>query len=402
MAARYVEAYRADANAMGLVTPDHEPLVSGSIDEIQALISELMEKGQAYECEGSVWFDVDRFPEYGKLSGQKVDELRTTMELCGKRASADFALWKGAKPGEPAWPSPWGDGRPGWHIECSAMSKSRLGDTLDIHGGGLDLIFPHHENEIAQSEAANGTQYTRYWMHNGMLTMDGGQKMGKSLGNVIDLHDALKAFPAESLVLYYLQNKYRSSLPWNDEALPEALGMLARLYDAREAAESMGGAEDADRVAQDLGADAKEVLALGRSFEERYYAAMDDDFNTAVALAAAFELARAINRFAGHKKARKRGGPVVAPALAAFDLLARSLGILGSSIQNFQEEVKTKRLGAMGVQRDVVEGLLVQRTEARAARDWTRADAIRDELDALHIVVMDTAEGVDWRVCLRS
>lgn len=402
LSARYIDIFHQDAEALGLVKPDHEPKVSETIDDILAMIGRLVEAGNAYESQGSVWFDVTSFPDYGKLSGQKVDELRSPDEVAGKKHPADFALWKAVKPGEPAWESPWGNGRPGWHIECSAMSKGELGGTLDIHGGGLDLVFPHHENEIAQSEAANEQQYVNYWMHNGLLTMSGGQKMGKSLGNVINVDVALSQFPAEALRLYYLQNKYRSPLPWSGEALPEALGMLARLYEARENGEAMGGSEDADRVAKDLGDDAQQVLELGRTFADKFHAALDDDFNTALAMAHLFDLARAINRFAGHKKAKKRGGPVVAPALEAFRLTDTALGLLGRDIPAFQEEVKVKRLAAMGVERSDIEDLLTQRTQARADKDWARADAIRGELEARQILVMDTPQGVQWRVDLRS
>ncbi len=401
LSARFIDAFHEDVHTLGLAQPDEEPRVSERIQPIQDMIATLVEGGRAYVNQGSVWFDVTSFDEYGKLSGQKIDELRSPDEVPGKRHPADFALWKAVKPGEPSWDSPWGPGRPGWHIECSAMACGELGETIDIHGGGLDLVFPHHENEVAQSEAANGKPYVRYWMHNGLLTMGGGQKMGKSLGNVINVDVALDAYPAEALRLYYLQNKYRSPLPWDDDALPTALCMLARLYEAREAAEAMGGSEDADRVAKELGADALDVLERGRVFAERFHAALDEDFNTASALAQLFELARAINRFAGHKKAKKRGAPVVAGALEAFKLADSALGLLGGDIDAFQEEVKAKRLGAMGIERAHIEQLLVDRTEARSSKDWARADAIRAELEASRIVVMDTPTGVAWRVDIR-
>ena len=398
LAQRYIDAFLEDVEALGLTHPDHQPRVSESIQAIQDFIAALVEKGNAYESEGSVWFAVKTFPQYGQLSGQKVDELRSPDEVPGKRHPADFALWKATRPGEPAWESPWGPGRPGWHIECSAMSNGELGKTLDIHGGGLDLVFPHHENEIAQSEAAHGVQYSRYWMHNGLLTMTGGQKMGKSLGNAFNVQGALEQFPAEALRIYYLQNKYRSPLPWSIDALPEALANLSRLYDAREAAEAMGGQGDADRIAREMGEAAQEVLALGRGFTERFYGSLDEDFNTAEAMAHVYALARAVNRFAEHKKARKRGGPVVAPALAAFALLADALGLVASPVADFHEEVKTKRLAALGLDREAVEAKLAERAQARTDKDWARSDAIRAELEQAGIAVMDTAEGVQWRV----
>jgi cysteinyl-tRNA synthetase len=394
----YIQAFHEDVAALGLIAPDQEPRVTGSMASIQAMIQRLLDKGHAYVADGSVWFSVETFPDYGALSRQKVDELRSADEVAGKRNPADFALWKAAKPGEPSWDSAWGKGRPGWHIECSAMAGDCLGTTIDIHGGGLDLVFPHHENEIAQSECGNGERYVRYWMHNGLLTMSGGQKMGKSLGNVINMRDALSAFPAEALRLYYLQNQYRSPLPWGNDALPEALGMLMRLYDARETAAAMEGSEDADQVVASLGADARRALELGKSFSDRFYAAMDNDFNTAMALGHLFELSRAINRFSRHKKARKRGGPVVAPGLRAFELVKGALGLMTMDTQAFHEEVKQKRLAAMGVDRDEVERMLIERVLARKNKEWARADAIREELEHRSIMVMDTPEGVDWRV----
>ena len=400
LAERYIEAFHTDANGLGLLMPDEEPRVSTSIQDIQDLISKLMEGGFAYVEEGNVWFSVKAFKGYGKLSGQKVDELRNPDDFAGKRAAADFALWKSAKPGEPTWESPWGPGRPGWHIECSAMAHKCLGETVDIHGGGLDLVFPHHENEVAQSECGHGKDYVNYWMHNGLLTMTSGQKMGKSLGNVINVHVALDEFPAEALRIYYLQNLYRSPLPWNDEALPDALSMLARLYDAREVAEAMGGEEGAEFVASQLGADAIAVLELGRNFEQKFHEAMDHDFNTAKALGCLYELARAINRLGNHKKAKKRGGPVVREALNAFKIVNSALGLMGMSTADFQEDVKNKRLTAMGLSKEQVEGLIADRIAARESKDWGKADAIRDELEKLNVAVMDRVDGCEWRVRL--
>jgi len=398
---RHIDGFRRDAAALGLVPPTEEPMVSGSIDTILELIGMLVDREHAYVSDGSVWFAVETDRAYGKLSGQKVEELRSA-DVGAKRAAADFALWKCAKPGEPAWDSPWGPGRPGWHIECSAMARHSLGDRIDIHGGGLDLVFPHHENEIAQSECGTGKEpFARYWMHNGLLTMKSGEKMGKSLGNVVDLVDLLQLYPAEALRIYYLQDHYRSPLPWSESALPDALSKLARLYEAREVAEQMEGAEDPDAVAESLGRDARTVLDLGRTFEDRFYAAMDDDFNTAQALGYAFELARAINRFSNHKKARRRGGPVVAPALSALGLLSEVFGLLTLDPAAFQEEVKDKRLAAMELSRESVEQLIADRATARAERDWARADTIRDRLTQLGIAVMDRPDGeVEWRVRL--
>jgi cysteinyl-tRNA synthetase len=400
LAERFIASFVDDCAALGLEKPTYEPRVTQSMPEILALIQKLIDGGHAYPAEGSVWFSVETFPPYGKLSGQKVEELRSSDPDSGKRAGQDFALWKAAKPGEPAWESPWGPGRPGWHIECSAMALKHLGEEIDIHGGGLDLVFPHHENEIAQSECAHEKPYARYWLHNGLLTMTGGQKMGKSLGNVFNIKDAVKLFPAEALRLYYLQVHYRSPLPWSLEALPDALGLLARLYEAKEVATQMEGDEPVDRIVKELGADAARVVEMSDAFPARFYGAMDDDFNTAKALGYAFELARAVNRFGNHKKAKKRGGPVAQKALAAFDVIASSLGLLQMAPSAFIDEVKDKRLPELGLTRDEVDRLLAERLDARAQKDWARADAIRNELENKGIAVMDRADGVDWRVRL--
>ncbi|HZO11803.1 MAG TPA: cysteine--tRNA ligase [Polyangiaceae bacterium] len=407
LAQHYIDCFHADAASLGLIEPNREPRVSETIDSIVALIQTLIDRGHAYVAEGNVWFDVRTDDDYGKLSNQKIDELRNPDDWAGKRDPADFALWKAAKPGEPSWPSPWGPGRPGWHIECSAMAQATLGDTIDIHGGGLDLVFPHHENEIAQSECATGKPFVNYWMHNGLLTMGtgrkmkgAGEKMAKSVGNVVNVQDALTEYPTEALRLYYLQNHYRSPLPWTDEALADALGMLSRLYEAREKAETMEGDEDAARVAKELGDDAQKVLELGKSFPERFYAALDQDFNSAQALGHAFELARALNRFAAHKKAKKRGKPVVAPALAAFHSMADALAILAMPSAEFHREVKQKRLSALGLDEAEIERLIGERSEARKQKDWARADAIRNDLVQKGIEVLDLSDGVEWRVRL--
>ena len=219
LAEHYIHSFHKDVKALGLIDPSEEPRVSTSIPDIISLTQRLIDQKHAYVADGSVWFSVKSFQEYGKLSGQNVDKLQSADSASGKKHPADFALWKAVKPGEPSWESPWGAGRPGWHIECSAMANCCLGEEIDIHGGGLDLVFPHHENEIAQSEAASGKPFARYWMHNGLLTMKGGQKMGKSLGNVINIRDALKEYPAEAIRLYLLQNHYRSPIPWSSTAL---------------------------------------------------------------------------------------------------------------------------------------------------------------------------------------
>ncbi|MGF1468306.1 MAG: cysteine--tRNA ligase [Sandaracinaceae bacterium] len=404
LAERYIQRFHEDVAALGLLVPDREPRVTTTIDEIVAIIARLVDRGHAYPADGSVWFSVATFERYGALSGQNVDEMRSAETMSGKRAPQDFALWKAAKEGEPSWPSPWGPGRPGWHIECSGMVWATLGDRIDIHGGGLDLVFPHHENEIAQSECALGVHpWSRYWMHNGLLTSSGGQKMGKRLGNVFNVREALTLFPAEAMRLYYLQVHYRSPLPWSLEALPSALALLARLYEAREAAEAMGGDEPVDQVVSGLGKDAKRVAELADAFEGRFHEAMDDDFNTAKALGVALELARAVNRLSNHKKARRRGGPVARKALSAFRVLTDALGLLAQTSEAFQAEVTDKRLPTLGLTRERVQARIDERIAARKAKDWARADGIRDELEAAGIRVMDRgSDATEWRIRFRE
>lgn len=401
LAQRFIDLFHDDVSKLGLITPNAEPRVSTSMDEIRSMISKLIDNGHAYPADGSVWFDVHSCDDYGKLSGRKVEDMQASAETeSGKRSAQDFALWKAQKPGEPAWESPWGPGRPGWHIECSAMAWKELGERIDIHGGGLDLVFPHHENEVAQSECAHGVKpFANYWMHNGLLNM-GSRKMGKSEGNAFRIEDALEQFPAEALRLYYLQVSYRSPLPWNIDALPDALGLLARLYEAKDNASQMKGEEPADRVVKDLGPDAARAAELADSFAERFYAAMDEDFNTGKALGLAFELARAVNRFNNHKKAKKRGGPIGKKALAAFEVIEGALGLLQMSGEAFTEEVKDKRLPAIGLTREAVDGKLAARSKAREEKRWDEADTLRKELEDAGIQVMDRPDRVDWRIRL--
>ncbi|TNE48529.1 MAG: cysteine--tRNA ligase [Deltaproteobacteria bacterium] len=414
LAERYIESFQTDTKNLGLVAPDSEPRVSTSIPDIIELIQQLIDHGNAYEQDGDVWFGVESFDEYGKLSGRKVEDMRSADSGSGKSHPADFALWKSTKPGEPSWESPWGPGRPGWHIECSAMSINALGNTFDIHGGGLDLVFPHHENEIAQSECGTHAKYVNYWMHNGLLVIDDGAKMkggvetpenedepvkmGKSLGNVFNIRDALQLFPAEALRFYYLQGQYRSPLGWNENVLPTALARLMRLYEARERAENMGGEGDAAQIAKEMGKDALAVLNQSESFAERFREALANDFCTPVALSYLFELARAVNRFAENKKAKKRGGPIAKLALEAFDLVAKTIGIMSMDTEAFHQDVREKHLASIDSTFEEIEDLMNQRTQFREEKNWSEADRIRDELLAKQIDVMDLTDGSHWRV----
>jgi cysteinyl-tRNA synthetase len=403
LAQRFIDALDEDAAGLGLVRPDHEPRVSAHIDDIVRMIGELVERGHAYRADnGDVYFAVDSFPAYGRLSGKRLEDLRAGERVAveaAKRHPADFALWKawGGDASEPRWESPWGPGRPGWHIECSAMSRHHLGDAFDIHGGGIDLVFPHHENEVAQSECATGhAPYARYWMHNGHLTLDR-EKMSKSLGNVVRIRDILAELPGECLRLLYLETHYRSPLPYSTERLANTLVALDRLYTARETVEELAASAQDVPVTQ-LGQDAQEAYRLASGFTASFDAVMDRDFNTAEAVAHLMELVRAVNRFGNDRKQRARGRGVALAARAAFALAAEVLGIGAMVPQAFFDDVKSKRLRALGRSVEEVEATLAARADARARKDWAAADAIREQLDAQAIVVMDTPSGSTWRM----
>ncbi len=367
---RYVEAFRQDIAALGVLAPDVEPKATEHVPEMISLIERLVARGYAYVVDGDVYFEVRRFPGYGKLSGKNLDDLMVGARVEvdeRKRDPRDFALWKGAKPGEPAWDSPWGPGRPGWHIECSAMSIRYLGESFDIHGGGEDLIFPHHECEIAQSEAVTGKPFARYWLHNGMVNM-GREKMSKSLGNTLTIRDLVVRHDPAALRLFLLGTHYRSPLEWSEERVVDSGRALARLWrpidDAAKLETATPGAAPAALPSEIAG------------FRRRFIAAMDDDFNTPEALAALFDLSRAL---------RAEGLSSDAAVSGARELreLAGVLGLHGPR----RAELDEQRL----------ERLIEERAEARRQRNWKRADEIRAEIEGLGAILEDKATGTEWR-----
>ncbi len=369
---RYIEAMHEDAAALGVLPPDIEPRATEHLPEIIVMIERLIERGHAYVAEnGDVYYDVRSFPEYGKLSGKSIDDLEAGARVEPgevKRDPLDFALWKAAKPGEPAWDSPWGKGRPGWHIECSAMSTQALGDTFDIHGGGADLTFPHHENEIAQSEGATGHPFVKYWMHNGFVRIND-EKMSKSLGNFFTVREILEHYRPEEVRYFILTSHYRSPLNYDDEHLQNARAALTRLYTALR---GLPAAEPA-------GAEA---------FEARFHAAMQDDFNTPEALAVMFDLVREINRV------RPSDGRAAAGLAAALRRMGDVLGIL----QLDPEAYLRGDTGAEGALSDQeIEALIEQRQQAKGYKDWAEADRIRGQLKEAGIVLEDGAGGTTWR-----
>ncbi len=369
---KFIDAMHEDFDALGVLRPTMEPRATEHLEEIIRMIQALIDKGHAYQAEnGDVYYDVRSFPEYGKLSGKSIDDLEAGARVEpgeGKRDPLDFALWKAAKPGEPAWDSPWGKGRPGWHIECSAMSTSALGDTFDIHGGGADLTFPHHENEIAQSEGATGHPFVRYWMHNGFVRVKE-EKMSKSLGNFFTIRDILARFRPEEVRYFILTSHYRSPLNYDEEHLVNARKALDRLYTA------LRGLPQAEPGEAD-------------KYVEAFNAAMDDDFNTPEALAVLFELVREINRV------RPENEEKAARMAAELKRLGDILGILQEEPEAW---LKGAPSGSEGLTDEQIEALIQQRLEARKAKNWSEADRIRDELKAQGIVLEDSPQGTTWR-----
>ncbi len=372
---RFIEAMHEDCTALGVLPPDEEPRATESMSSIIDMVTMLMDKGYAYAGEnGDIYYAVKKFKSYGRLSGRRLEDLQAGARVAVDEAKADpmdFVLWKRAKPGEPSWDSPWGAGRPGWHIECSAMSTDCLGSHFDIHGGGMDLKFPHHENEIAQSEAATGEPFVNCWMHNGFVRV-AEEKMSKSLGNFFTVREVLKQYSAEVVRYFILSSHYRSPLNYSDQNLQNAAGAMERLYLALR------------------GLPVVEVDTPNEEARKRFRAAMDDDFNTPEALAVLFELAKEINR-------KRDSAPEEAAALAAS---LRGLGAVLGLVQDDPESfLRQSAGGAESNDSDdaLIDSLVAQRDEARNSKNWAEADRLRDELQGKGIVVEDGAEGSTWR-----
>ena len=371
---RYIEEMHKDADALGALRPDLEPKATESMAEILAMIETLMDKGLAYKADnGDVYYDVSEFDSYGKLSGRNIEDLRAGERIAVNEAKTDpldFVLWKAAKTDEPAWESPWGAGRPGWHIECSAMSAHCLGERFDIHGGGQDLQFPHHENEIAQSEGAHDCQSVNYWMHNGFVRIDD-EKMSKSLGNFFTVREVLELYPAEVIRYFILSSHYRSPLNYAEDQLDQAKSALTRFYTTLrdvDTAESVRWQDDEE-------------------YGQRFKSAMDDDFNTALALSVMADVRQAIN------KAREQGQSDNVAYLAGL------LSSFGDVLGLFQQDADKFLTGDgdSDQQADYIDNLVIERNQARADKNWARADEIRDELTEMGIVLEDAAGKTSWR-----
>ena len=370
VAERYIGEFWTDAKGLNVREATVHPRATDNIAEIQAIISTLIEKGYAYEANGDVYYRAKKFKEYGKLSHQPLDDLEAGARIeTGdiKEDPMDFCLWKGAKPGEPFWESPWGNGRPGWHIECSAMAGRYLGKTIDIHCGGLDLTFPHHENEIAQSEAANDCEFAHYWMHNGFINVDN-HKMSKSLNNFFTVRDVADKFGYEPIRYFLISSQYRSPINYSVDIIEQAKNSLERLYTCRNNIDfALGNANDGG-----------EIPAFIETAKNDFISAMEDDLNTADALAAIFTLVREINTVIAN-------GAGKATLEACADMFDRLTGVLGI-VYNRKTEVLDSE----------IEELIAKRTEARKNKDFKTADAIRDQLKEMGIVLEDTPQGVKW------
>ena len=395
---RYIEEWRTDFTALGLRKHTYNPKVTDTMGPIVDMVSELIKREKAYvTADGEVLYHVKSFREYGKLSNKNVDDLQAGNRIevdPKKRDPMDFALWKPAKPGEPKWPSPWCDGRPGWHIECSAMIKSLFGDSIDIHGGGMDLIFPHHENEIAQSEGATGKTFVKYWMHNNMITF-GDRKMSKSLGNIRTAREFLKEYNAEILKIMLVSVHYRSPSDFSEQGIEFAITGLARFYSALNLAaktlEAAGGAGG--------GAPSKTLVAAIETADKEIREALDDDFNTPVMFASMYSVVRAFN-------AQIRLGQKVTPEVAATAARFRDwileqgrlLSLFQESPAHYLRLLDDMLLQQKGIERAAIDKLVDERTAVRAAKDFKKSDELRDKLNAMGIALQDTPTGTSWEV----
>jgi len=378
VADRYTVAFNEDLRSLNVLPPDIQPRVMQTIPEIIDFVQGLMEKGFAYESEGDVYFRTGRFSEYGKLSHQPLDDLQAgaRVEINEKKEHPlDFALWKAAKPGEVAWSSPWGEGRPGWHIECSAMALKFLGEEIDIHAGGTDLVFPHHENEIAQSECFTGKVFARYWLHNGMININN-EKMSKSLGNFLLARDLIKQFDGQLIRFFMLQGHYRHPINFSEDLLEQAAGGLERI---KTAYNNLQYRLEASRAEEPNGQAAEQARIIGE-LREKFIVEMDDDLNTANAITVLFDVVKEANLYMRHEN-------VGAKEIQAYtDLLVELTGVLGLMLEQEEELLDSE-----------IDALIEERTEARKARNFARSDEIRDLLAAKGIVLEDTPQGVRWR-----
>jgi len=404
LAEEFIRAFDADMESLGLERPTHEPKATEFIQKIVTLVQRLVEKGLAYEAGGDVYFAVEKFPGYLKLSKRNMDEMQAGARIAPgehKRNPMDFALWKAAKPGEPSWESPWGLGRPGWHIECSAMSMDYLGESFDIHGGGKDLVFPHHENEIAQSEGATGRPFVKYWLHNGFVNINQ-EKMSKSLGNFFTIRDILQTYDPEVVRFFLLTAHYRSPIDFSDQNLKEARLGLSRFYETLRAVDDELGRHDlsTQTACPTIKEEEREIYDVIEGLEDRFTEAMDDDFNTALAIGHLFEAGRGMNRLLAEKRFDEcpLSLTVLEDGQRQLRKLGGVLGLFRSAPADWLERAKKRGAGEAGVDPAVIEELIAERAGARKNRNFARADAIRDELAEKGIELLDSPGGTTWKI----
>ncbi|HKI52306.1 MAG TPA: cysteine--tRNA ligase [Geothermobacteraceae bacterium] len=404
LAEEFIRAFDEDMAALNLERPTHQPKATEYIDEIIAITQTLVDKGMAYASGGDVYYRVDRFANYLKLSKRNMDEMLAGARIAPgeqKENPMDFALWKAAKPDEPSWESPWGPGRPGWHIECSAMSSSLLGETFDIHGGGRDLIFPHHENEIAQSEGASGKPFVKYWMHNGFVNVNQ-EKMSKSLGNFFTIRDILKSYDPEVVRFFILTAHYRSPVDFSDQNLEDAKAGLTRFYEGMQTAQKVIDSypQPDKAICPEISAEEREVYDQIEALEDRFVEAMNDDFNTAAAIGHLFEGVRALNRLAavGRFTDCPLSLTVLQEGIAKLQQLGGVLGLFASEPTAWLEGQKSSGLTGLSITAEEIEQLIVARKQARQERDFARADQIRNELAAKGIELLDSKDGTTWKL----
>ncbi len=389
---RYIKAFEEDFNNLKLKPHEFNPKVTDHIDAIIELIEGILKNGKAYEIDGEVFFSINDFETYGGLSKKKLDDLEAGSRVevdSRKRNPHDFVLWKPSKENEPAWDSPWGKGRPGWHIECSAMVKAIFGDSIDIHGGGIDLIFPHHENEIAQSEACNCTKYCNYWIHNEFISM-GDEKMSKSLGNVITANNFMKTYDGEVLKFLYLNAHYRSRLSVTDEKIRQSVSALYRVYSAKNLAEQVIEKIEATAV------ESKNFSKELKAFEDKISESMHDDFNTAETISVVFEATRLFNSSLTKKRKSVEDKAIAQSYLKFLDSYGQILALFCEDSSSYLDSLDEMILSLNSISKSEVEKLLADRNEARNNKKWEQSDLIRDQLAQLGVEVLDgSAKG--WR-----
>ncbi|OGR16083.1 MAG: cysteine--tRNA ligase [Desulfobacterales bacterium GWB2_56_26] len=399
LAARFIREFYVDMDKLGINRPDIEPKATEHISEMIALIEELISKGKAYPSGNDVYYIVDSFPDYGKLSKRNVEDMQAGARISineQKRNPLDFVLWKGSKPGEPTWESPWGPGRPGWHIECSAMSRKYLGETFDIHGGGQDLIFPHHENEIAQSEGVHGKAFANLWIHHGFVTIRD-EKMSKSLGNFLTIRDILTHYHPEVLRFFIFSTHYRNPLDFSESAMQDATAGLERLYECVAAVDRLDPQKSDANSASIFTDNDRQLL---ESMESRFQQAMDNDFNTAQAQGIFFDTVKTINRICRALPAVPSASDVEFLKKCANNLrkLADIMGILREDAESFLAAGKNKMISEGGLDVNAIEALIAERNQCRSAKNWARSDEIRDLLLAQNIELKDGPNGTTWSV----